>query len=419
VRARPNDGEADDDHDRDQLLADPAGLEFGAGLVSAMRGSRGKARATEYRDCLETGPANPRAVAQLRGSASIASPRRIGSDLLEFAIGSSTEQKISLAADGCEMEKGDNMKSRSLLITVAFLALTTLVLAVWLTPRAASANAGPPAYVVSAGLTGNGIFGTVDLTTGVFRPRGPGEPDGYFGLAPGPNGTLMSLTYAGNLVSINPGTGVPTQIGPTGLAACVDPTSPSCGPTSAFAIGGFDGKIYATDFANSIYAVNPHTGAATLLAEFSGIPPSPFVLGSQNNDTDGTLNFADEAIWQSGGKLYATYDAWIFDPVSFSVSSIVIQPALYQIDPTTGLATEIGPTALGIGGVVDLNGTDYAFDDLTGQILKLDLTSGNVTPVGNFAAAAGVIQGAAPPSSPSFERPSGWVHWRWGGPRRP
>jgi hypothetical protein len=32
-----------------------------------------------------------------------------------------------------------------------------------------SANAGPLVYIVSAGITGAGQFGTVDLTTGAFQ----------------------------------------------------------------------------------------------------------------------------------------------------------------------------------------------------------------------------------------------------------
>jgi hypothetical protein len=258
-------------------------------------------------------------------------------------------------------------------------------------------------YVISAGPTGNGQFGKIDLASGAFRQIGPVDPDGYFGLARGKNGSFLSLTYAGNLVSINPATGVPRRIGPTGLGACVIPSS-SCGPTSAFSLGGFHGRIYATDWANSFYVVNPRTGAATLLAENSGIPPSPFVLGSQN--PDGTLNFADEAIWESRGKLYATYDAWIFDPSTFSVVDVVVPPALYEIDPTTGEATEIGPTTLGIGGVADANGTEYAFDDITNEILELDLKNGNATPVRSFDPSTGVIQGAAPGAGQSFERPT-------------
>ncbi len=160
---------------------------------------------------------------------------------------------------------------------------------------AANVKADSSAYVVSAGITGDGIFGTVDLNTGAFQQIGPVEPDGYFGLAQSPNGSLAALTYAGNFVSINPATGVPAQVGATGLGACVVPT-PACGPTSAFSLGGLNGTIYATDYANSVFVINPSTGAATLLAQKSGIPPSPFVLGSQN--ANGTFNF--------GMKLFGT-----------------------------------------------------------------------------------------------------------------
>jgi hypothetical protein len=259
-------------------------------------------------------------------------------------------------------------------------------------------GANPLVYVISAGITGNGQFGTVDLTTGAYHQIGPIEPDGYFGLASGSNGSLFSLTYDANLVSINAASGAPTQIGATGLGPCLTP-SPSCGPTSGFSLGGFGGKIYATDFANSIFDVNTANGAASLLARNSGIPASPFVLGSQN--ANGTLNFGDEAIWQSGGKLYATYDAWVFNPTSFTVVRVAVAPKLYQIDPTTGIAAVIGPTTLGIGAVVDVNGTDYAFDDITNQILALDLANGSTSVVGTFDPSTGVIQGAAPVPEPS------------------
>jgi hypothetical protein len=251
---------------------------------------------------------------------------------------------------------------------------------------------GSEVYIVSAGLTGDGIFGTVDLGTGAFHQIGPGEPDGYFGLASGPNGSLLSLTYTANLDSINPATGVPTRVGPTGLGSCLVP-DPSCGPTTAFAMGSANGTIYATDIANDLYTINPLTGAATLLSKTTGIPESPFVLGSQN--ADGTFNFADEAIWGAGGKLYLTYDAFIFDPVTGTAVKTVVAPALYEIDTSTGHAISIGSTELGIGGAVTLNGTTYVFNDPLGEIETLDLTSGKTVVVGSFDPAAGVIQGAA------------------------
>jgi hypothetical protein len=48
-----------------------------------------------------------------------------------------------------------------------------------------------------------------------------------------------------------------------------------------------------------------------------------------------------------------------------------------------------------------MNGTDYAFDDLTSQMLALDLANGSSSVVGTFYPAAGVIQGAAPTPEPA------------------
>jgi len=246
-------------------------------------------------------------------------------------------------------------------------------------------------YVVSAGLTGDGQFGAVDLATGAYQQIGPIEPDGYFGLGTGPNGSLLAGTYAANLDSIDPPTGVPTNLGATGLGPCVIP-SPACAPNSYSTLGGLAGTIYATDFQNDLYVLNPLTGAATLLSSNTGIPAIPFVPGSLN--PDGTINFYDEAIWGTGGKLYATFDAFAFDLNSFTVASVLVSPELYQIDPVTGLATVIGSTDLGIGGVADVNGTSYAFNDLTNQITTIDPASGQTTFVSGFDPAAGVIQGA-------------------------
>ena len=99
------------------------------------------------------------------------------------------------------------MKKTSMSVLAAVGALT-------LSPATAMSSS---VYIVSAGLTGHGIFGTVDTATGAFQQIGPGEPDGYFGLVPASNGKLLSLTYTGNLDSIDPVTGVPTRIGPTGI----------------------------------------------------------------------------------------------------------------------------------------------------------------------------------------------------------
>lgn len=254
-------------------------------------------------------------------------------------------------------------------------------------------NADSFVYIVN----GSQQFGTVNLATGAFQQIGPPQPEaGSFGLAAAPNGSLVTFAYSSNLYSINPATGVPTLVGPTGLDDCATVTS-HCGPTSANTLGSLAGKIYATDLQNSLYDLNPVTGAATLIGP-TGIPAIPFVPGSLN--PDGTINFYDQAIFDAGGKLYITFDAFVLDLGSFSVVSTIVAPALYQIDPSTGLGTLIGATDLGIGAVTGVNGTYYAFNDLTSQIGSLNLTSGNTNFVSNFDPAAGVIQGASPVPTP-------------------
>src|SRR5437879_10207635 len=85
-------------------------------------------------------------------------------------------------------------------------------------------SADPIAYVV----TGAQQLGTIDLSNGTFTQIGPNTPEGETGLVPGPNGSLLTLTFAGNLVAIDPTTGVTTLIGATGLDDCSAPgISPS------------------------------------------------------------------------------------------------------------------------------------------------------------------------------------------------
>lgn len=248
-------------------------------------------------------------------------------------------------------------------------------------------HAGPLFYIVN----GAQQFGTVDLTTGAFQQIGaPGPEPGVFGLAPGANGSLVTFAYSSNLYSIDPATGAQTLIGATGLDDCSTVTS-SCGPTSASTLGGLAGTIYATDFQNSLYTVNPITGLATLIGS-TGIPAIPFVPGSTN--PDGTFNFYDQAIFGAEGNLYVTFDAFVFDFSTFSVVNTVVAPALYRIDTSTGHGTLIGTTDLAIGAVVGVNGTYYEFNDTSNQIRSLNIANGDSSFASNFDPAAGVVQGA-------------------------
>jgi hypothetical protein len=253
------------------------------------------------------------------------------------------------------------------------------------------AFADPAAYVVNSFQ-----FGTVDLSNGAFHVIGPGVPEGSSGLVQGPNGSLLTLTFSGDLDSINPSTGVASLVGATGLADCSTPASP-CGPTSANTLGQMGGTIYATDFQNDLYTVNPSTGTATLIGP-TGIPGIPFIPLSTN--PDGSFNAYDESIFGAAGKLYVTFDTITVDPTTFAVTP-AIAPDLYQINLATGLATLVAPTTVGLGAAVAGDGTVFAFSDSVSQVVAIDSSNGNTSFVSNFDPAAGIIDGAAPVPEPA------------------
>jgi PEP-CTERM motif-containing protein len=268
-----------------------------------------------------------------------------------------------------------------------------LLLSLALSAFAASASAGSLAYVE------NGFqFGTVDLGSGAFNSIGPGTPEGVTGLAAGPNGSLLTLSFSGNLESINPANGAVAIVGATGLADCSLLTSP-CGPTAANTIAALGGKIYATDYQNKLYAVNPLTGATTAIG-LTGMPGITFVPLSTN--ADGSFNIFDEALFAADGKLFATFDTGAVDILTPNPTlTPVIAPNLYQIDPATGLATLIGPTDFGLSAGVEVNGTAYAFNAPLREVVTLDLATGKTAFVSDLDPAVGIVTGASPTPEPA------------------
>jgi hypothetical protein len=246
----------------------------------------------------------------------------------------------------------------------------------------ASARADSFAYVV----TDSDQFGTFNISTGAFHQIGADTPGQQFDLVPGPNGSLFSLTATGNLESINTVTGVTTVIGATGFGMNVG---------SLAEVGG---TLYATDGNNNLYTVNATTGAAHLIRA-NVIPPIVFNPPS----------VSDESLYGVGGKLYATFDTFNL-PVSSPV--LIVPPALYQINPSTGVATEVGSTMLGLSASVDVNGTFYAFHEgladptcvgpapspcrSDAEEFTLNLANGNTTFVTDVSPSATAIYGASP-----------------------
>jgi hypothetical protein len=282
-----------------------------------------------------------------------------------------------------EFRQGDFMKMLTQLKLVASLALVLC---------AASASADPMVYVVNLFQQ----FGTVNLATGAFSPIGPTIPEGSAGLVPGLGGSLLTLTISGNLASINPATGVTTVIGPTGLGG------------NANSLAEVGGTVYATDLNNNFYKVNTTTGAATLIGA-TGIPAVPAYPFTTN--PDGSINLFDESLYGVGGDLYATFGAFELGDDGFTVTNTV-DPNLYKIDPTSGVATLVSSTADHILSTVDVNGTLYAFQGTISstynffdpgpliQVVTLDVTNGNTSVVTDLDPAAGAIFGASPVPTP-------------------
>lgn len=252
----------------------------------------------------------------------------------------------------------------------------------------AGASAQNLVYVVDF----NSQLGMVNLSTGAFNPIGAPTPEPLANLVWGKDGSLLSLSASGNLDKISPLTGETVVIGQTGLGY------------NAFDLAGVRGKLYATDFSNNIYSVDPQTGVATFIRA-TGMPPDPQVPFSQNSD--GTINLCDETLYAWGGKLYATFDSFKVDPNTLIITPWV-NPALYEIDPSTGEAKLIGPTRLGLSATVAANdGKFYAIEsEIVGwnqygpiaknQLYTLDLRTGATEYVRDLDSSQGAIFGAAP-----------------------
>jgi hypothetical protein len=260
---------------------------------------------------------------------------------------------------------------------------------------AASASADTFVYAVSTNYNNfTGQFGTVDLTTGAFNQIGPAIADPLTGLVGGPNGKLLSISASGNLDSVNPATGAVSVIGAVSVVNKVSPIGVANAP---YSIAELNGTVFATDLYGNFYSVNTKTGAATLIG-VTGLPLCPSLTSS--------TEVSDEALFTDGGKLYAT-----FDGINLATSGVVDSPELYQINPATGVATRVGPTALGLDAAVQLDGTVYGFAfgySGSNTVLSLNVANGNTTFLNDYVSspvAGGVnsfdIGGAAPVPEPA------------------
>jgi hypothetical protein len=246
-----------------------------------------------------------------------------------------------------------------------------LILSLALALSTVSASAGPVVYVVTFngqfGSPTAGGFGSINPTTGACNQIGASLADPLGGLVQGGPTGYLGVSFSGNLDSVNPATGAVSVIGATGLGGLALDTAE------------LNGTVYETDVNQNLYTINTATGAASLIGS-TGIPPAP----------SDPADLFDEAFFSAGGKLYVTWDAF-----NATTLALVNDPELYQINTTTGLATDVAATAFQLDAAIAVSGTVYAFTTSTTQVLSLDVATGDTTFVTNYDPAAFFITGAA------------------------
>jgi hypothetical protein len=126
------------------------------------------------------------------------------------------------------------------------------------------------------------------------------------------------------------------------------------------------------------------------------MPPDPSIPFTFN--PDGTFNLCGETFYGVANKLNATFDSLTPDPATLAIIDKV-PPDLWEIDPSTGVATHIAPTSLNLGALVEVEGKFYAFHlvptgfnafgpETITQIEAFDLANGGTSFVRNVDPAA-------------------------------
>jgi hypothetical protein len=180
---------------------------------------------------------------------------------------------------------------------------------------------GPLAYAIGFdGYSGLARFGVLLVGAGRFLPISD-LPNSAQGLGRDDRGRLYLVDAGNNLVRIDALTGRAEVIGDTGV------TTP--GPVGQTLVNVFGsmatGELFLMDYANNLYSVSPRTGRATLIAA-TGIPAITSPVYSSS--FAGTCNSLFFTIHEGDGQ-----------------GNVLQGPSLYRIDPRTGAATLVGPTA--------------------------------------------------------------------------
>ncbi len=208
---------------------------------------------------------------------------------------------------------------------------------------------------------GNGNFGTLDLVTGVVTQIGTGTVPGNTGLDLTPGLQVYEYNTSNQLVQITPSTGAATLVGTGSLPDPANTTTGGLIGGSYFGIDMVTGGLYSISLAN---------GATTWV----GATSTTLVLAGCTFET---------SLAGSATVLYYTIGS-----TGVGTGCTAFPDTLYQIDPTSGTTTTIGPVTVS-GSVVNefagstfVGGKLYGFTT-NGQEYTINPTSGVATFVTN------------------------------------
>jgi PEP-CTERM motif len=223
--------------------------------------------------------------------------------------------------------------------------LGAIVLANALSP--CTVEAGSTVYIVGSG----NEFGTIDLTTGSFTSIGTlnlPTNDAIFGMGFGADGNLYGVDSQSDahLWQINIKTAAVTDLG-------------AIGQSNIGAGADASGKLYSLDqsASASFYTMNPPSLATN-------------VVGSTGFQGDGLV--APNA---AGTQVFAS-------AITNTGASL---DELYSINPTTGMATDIGNTGFFVYTGLFVNGTLYGFDGNSDIIITINTSTGTGTLVTSYS----------------------------------
>ena len=212
-----------------------------------------------------------------------------------------------------------------------------------------TAQASQTVYVAGSG----GEFGTINLTTGAFTAIGPGldlgNNNSIFGMGFGSDGNLYGVDSGStsSLFQINTTTGVATPTGGIPL-----------GDSAIGAGADASGKLYVIDNNTpaSLYTLQPPSTATT-------------TIGSTGITSDGLV-----AVNANGSQIFT----------SILVNNGFSPDDLGKINPSTGVATDLGSTGFLIFTGLFIGDTLYGFD-AGGAIVTLNTTTGAATQVATYS----------------------------------